>query len=81
MTISLNPETEALIQQKLSSGAYASADALITAALEAMDTRLADIEERKAWIDSQLQVGLDELDAGQFVDGPAFFASLETKYQ
>jgi Arc/MetJ-type ribon-helix-helix transcriptional regulator len=81
MIISLNSETQALIAQRLRDGSYASADALVLAAFEAMDKCMADLEEYKTKLDRQLQVGIDELDEGQYVDGTAFFASLEAKYR
>ena len=45
MNIALSPQTQKLLEEKLKSGAYASPDAVVHAALEALD-QLADLDEQ-----------------------------------
>jgi antitoxin ParD1/3/4 len=61
MSITLSPEIEAKIEQKVRSGCFQSPNELIQSALEAMERYEESIQSLKA----SLQQGLDELEEGE----------------
>lgn len=65
MNVSLTPELERFVQSRVESGLYKSSSEVIREALrilwERERLRTSDMEQLKA----DLQVGLDQLDAGQ----------------
>jgi len=62
MAIDVAPEIELLLKEKLSEGEYQSMDALLQAALAALDGKQTQREELRA----KIQVGIDQLDNGQY---------------
>ncbi len=62
MAIDVAPEIELLLKEKLSQGEYQSIDELLQAALDALETKQARKEELRA----KLQVGLEQLENGQY---------------
>jgi antitoxin ParD1/3/4 len=70
MTIQINrPEIEALIQQRLHSGAFESVEDLIFDALEIQRERDAWLEENKDGINAKIERGLAQLDRGEGIPG------------
>jgi putative addiction module CopG family antidote len=63
MTVVLSPETQQLVEQKLRSGAYRSADEVVHAALEALDLVSAG-ELDEATLDA-LDRAEDQIDRGE----------------
>ena len=61
MSITLSPEIEARIEQKVRSGHYQSPNELIQSALEAME----QYEKATQALKASLQQGLDELQTGK----------------
>ena len=69
MHISLTPELEERVRAKVDSGLYNNASEVIREALRFMDTNEALVEALKlAALRGQLQIGLDQLNAGQGID-------------
>ena len=69
-TIEINrPEIEALIQQRLHSGAFESVEEVIYDALEVQREREAWLEENKEAIDAKIGRGLAQLDRGEVIPG------------
>ena len=71
MNISLTPELERRISEKVESGLYTTASEVVREALRLL---FSDEEERhrqrmKAWLNAELQEGLAELDRGEWLDG------------
>jgi antitoxin ParD1/3/4 len=71
MNISLTPELERRISEKVASGLYTTASEVVREALRLL---FSDGEERhrqsmKAWLNAELQEGMAELDRGEWVDG------------
>ena len=62
MTVSLSPETQELLQRKLQTGGYPSADAVIFAALEALEKLSGDPLSESA-LDS-IDRAEDQIDRG-----------------
>lgn len=76
MQIIVNPEQERFIQERLDTGLYDSANALL-------DEALALLEERDQWFNLDMErlapaiaQGVAELENGLGMDGPAFFEKL-----
>jgi hypothetical protein len=66
MTIQINrPEIEALIQQRLHSGAFQSVEDVISDALEIQAEREIWLQENKLVIDAKIERGLAQLDRGE----------------
>lgn len=74
MTIKLSDELEKMIQQKVESGAYPSAQAIVR---EAIENLLRDNEGfAPGELDAMLKVGTDELDRGDVFDGSEVFEQM-----
>ena len=65
MDITLTPELAQKVADKVSAGLYADPSDVIRAGLE----QLFDAEDARAKFDALIQVGLDQLDRGEGIDG------------
>lgn len=59
MNVSLTPELEALVQDKVASGRYASASEVVRDALRLLEQRDKTEAEKLAWLRKAWQEGLD----------------------
>jgi len=81
MNISLTPELEQVIAQKVSSGLYATPLEVIREALRALDQQDAS---QQAWLDEmreQIAAGLAQLERGEGIPGEHVFDELRQKSQ
>ena len=70
MTIQINrPEIEALIQQRLHSGAFESVEDVLFDALELQGEREAWLQNNKEAINAKIARGLAQLDRGEGISG------------
>ncbi len=70
MTIEINrPEIEALIQQRLHSGAFESVEDVLFDALEIQSEREVWLQENKEAVNAKIERGLAELDEGKGIPG------------
>ena len=70
MTIQITrPEIEALIEQRLHSGAFTNLEDVLLDALEAQKEREAWLLENKAAIQEKIERGLSQLDRGEGIPG------------
>jgi len=70
MTIEIKrPEIEALIQQRLHSGAFESVEDVLFDALEIQSEREVWLQENKDTINAKIERGLAELDRGEGIPG------------
>ncbi len=77
MTIEINrPESEALIQQRLHSGAFESVEDVLFDALEIQREREAWLQENREAINAKIERGLAQLDRGEGVSGDKLRARL-----
>ncbi len=77
MTIEINrPEIEALIQQRLHSGAFESVEDVLFDALEIQREREAWLQENREAINAKIERGLAQLDRGEGVSGDKLRARL-----
>jgi len=78
MTIQINrPEIEALIQQRLHSGAFESVEDVLFDALEIQREREAWLQENKDAINAKIERGLAQLDRGEGLPGAGLRQRLE----
>lgn len=78
MTIQINrPEIEALIQQRLHSGAFESVEDVLFDALEMQGEREAWLQENKEAINLKIERGLAQLDRGEGISGDGLRGRLE----
>jgi antitoxin ParD1/3/4 len=78
MTIQINrPEIEALIQQRLHSGAFESVEDVLFDALELQGEREAWLQENKEAIRTKIDSGLAQLDRGEGIPGEKLRKRLE----
>ena len=79
MNVSLTPELEQLIHTKVESGLYLSASEVVREALRLLEERdrvnMMKLEELRRAI----QIGIDQADRGELLDGPEVIAKLRTK--
>jgi len=71
MNVSLTPELEALIHERVRSGRYTSASEVVREALRLLEDRDELRRVRLAELRMQVAAGLDALDQGQVQDGDA----------
>jgi antitoxin ParD1/3/4 len=61
MTIKLNPELEAYVEQKIREGKFPTAEAAVEDAVR----RAKERDEQLTWLRREVRIGLDELDRGE----------------
>ena len=80
MNITLDPETEKLVQSELRSGRFKDASALLGKALKHfLIARELGEEYSQLEIEEKISRGLSELDRGEGVDGDQFFEELRRR--
>jgi antitoxin ParD1/3/4 len=80
MTVSLTPELEAYIQEKIASGNYTSPQEVIWHALRLLREEDAARQMRFEELKREIQIGIDAADRGELVDGEQFMAELKQRY-
>ncbi len=76
VSITLKPDLEKRVQEKVRSGAYRSPEEVIMAGLSLLEHR----DQKLAALRADLQIGIDQLDRGEGIDADVVFAELESKY-
>lgn len=69
MNISLTPELERIVNLKVESGKYNSASEVMREGLRLLQQRDEAYEQKLAWLKGEIQIGIDDLEAGRFSDG------------
>ncbi len=77
MNISLTPELEQLVKDKVISGKYHSVSEVMGEALRLLEERDRIRDQRIAELKAKIQVGIEELERGEGIDGEEVFAELE----
>jgi antitoxin ParD1/3/4 len=81
MNVSLTPELERLVQEKVTSGLYSSASEVVREALRLLQER---DELRRIRLDElrkEIAIGLAEADRGELLDGEQVMAELRRELQ
>ena len=76
LTVDVPPQLEAMIREKVETGHYASASAVVAEALRLMQERDAAAADRLEALRRNVAAGLADLDAGRTVDADIVFAEL-----
>lgn len=79
MNISLTSDLEKLIQAKVESGQYLSASEVVSEALYLLKERDQIREMRLEELRKEVQIGIDQADRGELLDGPEVFEKLRDK--
>jgi antitoxin ParD1/3/4 len=79
MNVSLTPELETIIEQKVESGMYSSASEVIRAGLRLLQERDAVHEAKLKALRADIQKGIDDLEAGRFRDGEEAMAEIKER--
>jgi antitoxin ParD1/3/4 len=74
MNVSLTPELERRIAEKVESGLYTTASEVVREGLRLLFSRADLLEEQTALLRAEIEVGLDELDRGDVVPMDVAFA-------
>ncbi len=77
MKVSLTPELEELIQEKINSGQYTSVSEIIAEGLRLLDERDKLKAARLAELKEKIREGIEAADRGELIDGEEVFAELE----
>lgn len=81
MNVSLTPELEQLIKEKIDSGMYHSASEVVRDALRLFKEHDQLRQMRLEELRREIQKGLDQLDRGEWVDGEQAFEELRRMSQ
>jgi antitoxin ParD1/3/4 len=76
MNVSLTPELEQLVRQKVDSGRYLSASEVVREGLRLLEERDHLYQIRLAQLQKELDPAIQEADRGELLDGEAVFAEL-----
>ncbi len=81
MEISLTPSIERLLRIKIAEGLYDSLNEAINATLDiALNTQYIS-QERLDELNAEIQLGIDDADAGRVTDAFEFLEQLRAKYE
>jgi antitoxin ParD1/3/4 len=79
MNVSLTPELEKLVEDKVQSGRYQSASEVIREGLRLLEDQDRLREMRLEEVRRKIQAGLNEFDRGEGIDEETVFAELKQK--
>ena len=69
MLLDVPPDLEKLINKRLSSGAYASAEEVLRRALEAQDAEESWTDEERRALSAHVEEGYQQAERGELIDG------------
>ena len=76
MNVSLTPELEQLVHEKVKTGRYLSASEVVREALRLLEERDRIREARLFTLRSEIAVGIEQGDKGEVIDGEEVFREL-----
>jgi len=79
MNVSLTPELENLVNQKVKTGLYNSASEVLREGLRLLQQRDEMREKKLQALRIEIQKGIDDLEAGRVYDGPGTMAEFRKK--
>ena len=79
MNVSLTPELESLVQQKVQSGLYTSASEVVREALRLLNDRDTIQQQRLSELKREIAIGLEDLNQGKTIPGEQVFAELRQR--
>jgi antitoxin ParD1/3/4 len=81
MSLRLPPEFERAVLQRVQSGQYESADAVFAACLELLEREERDYDDKLAWLQRDLDVGIEEIERGEVIEGEQAFAEALAEFR
>jgi len=69
MIVTLPPQLENFVNERVRSGAFKTESDVIAEALRALQDREAEIAEVREWLRKELQIGIDQIRRGECIDG------------
>lgn len=88
MPVSLSPETQKLIEDRMKDAGFVSADEFVRAAIFSLDQQdwlrrasTVELEAMYPGIREKIAEGIADAEAGRLTDGEEFFAELEREEQ
>lgn len=81
MNVSLTPELEKLVQDKVTSGLYNSASEVIREGLRLMKERDLLREARLQELRKEVQRGIEQADRGELIDGQEVMSDLRLRFE
>lgn len=79
MNVSLTPELEQIVDQKVKSGMYNSASEVVREGLRLLQQRDENHEAKLNALRAEIQKGIDDMEAGRIYDGPSTMAGFREK--
>jgi antitoxin ParD1/3/4 len=79
MNVSLTPELEQIVDQKVKSGMYNSASEVVREGLRLLQQRDDMQREKLNALRAEIQKGIDDMEAGRIYDGPSTMAGFKEK--
>ena len=79
MNVSLTPELERFIQDKVNAGLYNSASEVIRESLRLLNTYDALQQQRIAQLNQAIDAGWEQLRQGKYVDGETSYKNMKRK--
>jgi antitoxin ParD1/3/4 len=76
MNVSLTPELEALVHDKVKSGRYLSASEVVREGLRLLEERDRLYQERLANLQKEINLGIEQSDRGEVLDGETVIQEL-----
>jgi antitoxin ParD1/3/4 len=74
--IALTPHLDRFVQTKIESGRYQSASEVIREGLRLLEEREADRQQSLAKLRQDIEIGWQQSERGEVVDGPSVFAEI-----
>jgi antitoxin ParD1/3/4 len=81
MSLKIPAEFERAVMQRVESGQYHSTDAVLSACLELLQREEHDYDTKLAWLQRELDVGLDDMERGDIIDGEQAFAEALAEFR
>jgi len=79
ITVTLPPELEAFIEERVASGRFATAGEAVREGLRLLEQREQEREAVLAELRQEIEIGVEQARAGKLSDGRAFFEQLRQK--
>ena len=79
ITVTLPPELEAFIEERVAAGRFATAGEAVRAGLRLLEAREQEREAVLTELRRDIEIGVEQAKAGTLTDGPAFFEQLRQK--
>jgi antitoxin ParD1/3/4 len=79
ITVTLPPELDAFIEERVASGRFATAGEVVREGLRLLEEREQQREAVLAELRKEIEIGVEQAKAGDFSDGRAFFEQLRQK--